>query len=138
MNAPIVFPDAQLAVRDLLRTLLASRTEPYARGAVVSTKGLTGDDASRRLPYIQVRSDGKFRDSRLDGRATVRVLVYHRDEGLGEALAALCEALLLSASSADVRGSTSVTGPIPTGDPETGLPLSFFTITARLRPRQLT
>lgn len=137
MNPPIAFPDAQLAVRDLLRALLASRTESYAQGATVSTRGLTGDDASRQLPYVQVRSDGKFRDSRLDGRATVRVLVYHRDEGLGESLAALCEALLLSASSADVRGSSSVTGPIPTGDPETGLPLSFFTITARLQPRQL-
>lgn len=138
MNPAIAFPDAQRAVRDLLRVLLASRTETYATGATVSTKGLPGADGTRPLPYVQVRSDGKFRNSRLDGRATVRVLVYHRDEGLAEELAALCEALLLSASSADVRGSTPVTGPIPTGDSETGLPLSFFTITARLRPRQLT
>lgn len=138
MKPAITFPDAQRAVRDLLRSLLAGRTEASALGATVSTRGLTGGDENYPLPYIQVRSDGKFRDARLDGRATVRVLVYHRDEGLGEDLAALCEALLLSASSAEIRGSTSVTGPIPTGDPETGLPLSFFTITARLQPRQLT
>jgi hypothetical protein len=138
MLKPIItFPDPQLAVRNLLRTLLAGRTELEALGATVSTEGLPGDDEARPLPYIQVRSDGKYRDSRQDGRATVRVLVYHRDEGLGEALAALCEALLLSAYSAEIRGSTSVTGPIPAGDPETGLPLSFFTITARLQPRQL-
>lgn len=138
MNPAITFPDAQRAVRDLLRVLLASREEPCAAGVTVSTKGIPGADGTRALPYVQVRSDGKFRDSRLNGRATVRVLVFHRDEGLAEELAALCEALLLSASSAEVRGSTSVTGPIPTGDSETGLPLSFFTITARLKPRQLT
>lgn len=138
MAPAITFPDPQLAVRNLLRSLLASRPEPEARGVIVSTKGLSGDDATRKLPFVQVRSDGKFRNARLDGRATVRVLVYHRDEGLAESLAALCEALLLSASSAEIRGSTSVMGPMPTGDPETGLPFSFFTITARLQPRQLT
>jgi hypothetical protein len=135
-----MFPDAQLAVRDLLRALLASRTEPYALGATVSTREIPSDvtEAQRSLPYIQVRSDGKFRNSRLDGRATVRVLAYGADVGHSENLASLCEALLLSASSADVRGSTSVTGPMPTDDPENGLPLSYFTITARLQPRQLT
>ncbi|UYL87617.1 tail terminator [Arthrobacter phage VResidence] len=140
MKPAITFPDAQLAVRDLLRALLASRTEPYALGATVSTREIPSDvtAAQATLPYVQVRSDGKFRDSRLDGRATVRVLAYGADVGQGENLAALCEALLLSASSADVRGSTSVMGPMPTDDPENGLPLSYFTITARLQPRQLT
>lgn len=137
MDTPIIFPDAQLAVRDLLRTLLAGRTEPYATGATVSTRELPGADGTHPLPYVQVRSDGKFRDSRLDGRATVRVLAYGGDVGKSESLASLCEALLLAASSAEVRGSSSVTGPIPTDDPENGLPLSYFTITARLRPRQL-
>ncbi|QNO12673.1 tail terminator [Arthrobacter phage Snek] len=137
MKAAVTFPDAQRAVRDLLRSLLSSRSEPSALGATVSTRGLEGSDESRPLPYVQVRSDGKFRDARLDGRATVRVLVYHRDVGLAEDLAALAEALLLSASNAEIRGSSSVAGPIPTDDDETGLPLSFFTITTRLVPRQL-
>jgi hypothetical protein len=132
-----MFPDAQLAVRNLLRSLLATRTETYASGATVSTKEIAGADGTYSLPYVQVASDGKFRNSRLDGRATVRVLVYHRDVGLGESLASLCEALLLSASNAEIRGSSSVTGPIPTDDPENGLPFSYFTITARLHPRQL-
>jgi hypothetical protein len=133
----ITFPDAQRAVRDLLRTLLASRTESYAQGVTVSTRDIPGTDGTYPLPYVQVRSDGKFRDSRLDGRATIRVLAYGGDVGKSEDLAALCEALLLSASNAEVRGSTSVSGPLPTDDPETGLPFSFFTITARLRPSQL-
>lgn len=142
MEPVIVFPDGQLAVRDLLRSLLAGRSESYARGAVVSTRAIPGADESRRLPYVQVRSDGKFRDSRLDGRATIRVLAYgayngNPDEGASESLASLCEGLLLAASSGDVRGSSPVTGPLITQDPDNGLPLAFFTITARLRPLQL-
>lgn len=137
MTDPLItFPDARLAVRDLLRTLLAPRPEPVTVGVTVSTRDLPGSDDARPLPYIQVRTDARFRDSRLNGRATVRVLVWHRDEGLADELASLCEALLLTASTDVVRGCSPVMGPVPTGDPDTGLPLSFFTITARLRPTQ--
>jgi hypothetical protein len=132
----ITFPDPRRSVRDLLRVLLATREEPEVAGVTVSTKDLPGSDGSYPLPYVQVHSDGKFRDARLDGRATVRVVVWHRDEGLAEALASLCEALLLASSSAEIRGSSSVSGPLPTGDPDNGLPMSYFTVTVRLRPRQ--
>ncbi|CCQ44667.1 putative uncharacterized protein [Pseudarthrobacter siccitolerans] len=130
----VVFPDPRRAVRDLLKGLLAARSEPYALGVTVSTKAPT---SSSSLPFVQVKSDGRFRDSRLNGRATVRVLVYHRDEGLGEDLAALAEALLLESSSPQVRGFSPISGPLPTEDPDTGAPLSFFTITARLTPANL-
>jgi hypothetical protein len=130
----VTFPDPRRASRDLLRSLLAARTEPYAQGVTVSTKAPTSTSA---LPFVQVKSDGRFRDSRLNGRATVRVLVYHRDEGLGEDLAGLAEALLLDSSSPEIRGFSPISGPIPTEDPDTGAPLSFFTITARLTPANL-
>jgi hypothetical protein len=138
VDTAISFPDPQLAVRDLARVLVADRPEPYAAGVTISTRQLPGADESRQLPYVQIRSDGRYRDARLNGRATVRVLVWHKDEGLAEDLAGLLEALLLASSSDKIRGVSPVVGPIPTGDSETGLPLSFFTITARLRPRQLT
>lgn len=138
MDTAISFPDPQLAVRDLLRTLLAARTETYATGATVSTRAPDASDNARSLPYIQVRSDGRFRDARLNGRASVRVIVWHRDEGLGESLAGLCEALLLASTSDRIRGASALTGPIPTGDPDTGKPMSYFTFTARLRPSQLS
>lgn len=132
----IVFPDPALAVRDLLRQLLAERTEPEARGAIVSTKDPSKVDGGQ-LPYVQVRVDGRFRDSRLNGRASVRFVVWHRDEGLTVALAALIEGLLLSAHSPKVRGFSPLTGPLPTGDPDTGAPMAALTLTARLRPAQL-
>jgi hypothetical protein len=133
-----MFPDPQLAVRNLLRRILADRSEPYAEGATVSTKPIEEYDEAPGRPYIQVRSDGRFRNSRLNGRATVRVLVYHDDEGLGEKLAALCEALLLAASSPEIRGVAPLVGPLPIGGGADGDPLSYFTITARLRPIQLS
>lgn len=136
-RAAIRFSDPRVAVRDLARELLAGRAESSARGAVVSTKTASPDDAKRVLPHVHVRSDGSFRDARLNGRATVRVVVWHRDEGLAQDLALLLEALLLATTSDRVRGFSSVTGPLPTSDPDTGEPISYFTLTARLRPEQL-
>ncbi|CCQ44314.1 hypothetical protein ARTSIC4J27_238 [Pseudarthrobacter siccitolerans] len=63
--------------------------------------------------------------------------MWHKDEGLGEELASLCEALLLSSASPEIRGFSPLTGSIPTGDPDTGAPMSYFTLTARLSPRQI-
>lgn len=133
----IRFPDAQPIVRDLLKARLAGRTEPSVLGVTVSTRPVPEGDAVPR-PYVRVRSFGSSRDSRLNGQSTVRVSVWHRDEGLALDLALIAEALLLEAGSDKVRGFTSDAGPLPTEDPDTGEPLSFFTLTARLRPESLT
>lgn len=130
IRTPVSFPDPRLATRDLLRDLLADRPEPFAQGVTVS---IGGPGESR--PHIQVASDGRYRNARLDGRATVRVLVWHTDSGRGEALAELAEALLIASASADARGFRSVVGPLATADADTGEPLSYFTMTIRLRPR---
>ena len=134
MSHPIRFADAQLSVRDLLRTLLSGRLGS-AEGVTVSTRlpGTKSDDAPA-LPFIAVRVDANARTYRLLGLATVRVAVWHRDEGLGVDLAALCEGLLLSASSPEVRSIGPVNSPLATTDPDTGDPLAFFTVVARLRP----
>ncbi|MCS5729490.1 hypothetical protein N1031_06930 [Herbiconiux moechotypicola] len=68
----------------------------------------------------------------------MQISVWHRDEGLAVALATLIEALLLAATSDTIRGFSPVSGPLPTSDPDNGLPLAFTTLTARLRPRLLT
>jgi hypothetical protein len=134
-DSTILFPDPQKAVVDVLRLVLMGRPEAVAQGVTVSAKPPTG--TAPKLPYVQVRSDGRFRDSRLNGRASVRIIVWHKDEGLGEELAGLCEALLLAATSPEIRGFSPLTGPMPTGDPDTGAPMSYFTLTARLRPVQI-
>lgn len=131
VRTPVAFPDPLPDVRDLLRRLLADRPEPYARGVTVSVRG---PSPSGRLPHVQVASDGRYRSARLDGRATLRVLVWHEDDGRATALANLAEALLLASSSDSVRGFRPITGALSTTDPDTGEPLSYFTLTARLRP----
>lgn len=138
MSAPVIFPDPRRAVRNKLRELALGRPEREAQGlteASISVREVTSADS---LPHVQVASDGKFRDASLNGRATVRIVVWHKDEGLGEDLASLLEALLLAdGASEHLRGCNPLSGPRPTGDPDTGAPMSYFTITARLRPRQL-
>lgn len=135
-DSTILFPDPQKAVVDVLRLVLMGRPEAVAQGVTVSAKPPKGTAPS--LPYVQVHSDGRFRDARLNGRASVRIIVWHEDEGLGEELAGLCEALLLAATSPEIRGFSPLTGPMPTGDPDTGAPMSYFTLTARLRPVQIS
>jgi len=128
----ILFPDPQPVVRDAIKAVLASRSI----AATVSTKAALAD-GKRPLPWVQVRSDGQFRDARLNGRATMRVLVWHKDEGTAQHLAGQIEALLLDYSGGGLRGFSPVTGPLPAGDPATGEALSFITITARLVPVNL-
>ena len=133
MTKPLIlFPDPQLATRDLLRTLLASRSVP----ATVSTRDAPTDDGAAR-PWVRVSSDPTQR-SGAAATATVRLAVYAGDVGASMALAALCEGLLLAeASSFDVRSFGPITGPVAGTDPDTGEPLAYVSIAARLRPRQL-
>lgn len=134
----ILFPDPRLALLEVLVPLLAERDEPYAQGVRVSAEDPPRGQGARR-PWVRLSVDGRVRDARLNGRATIRVAVWHSTEEDGEALAALIEALLLDAAhTADLRGCSPLVGPMPTGDPDTGEPLSYFTVTARLRPSNLT
>lgn len=134
----ITYADGQLATRDIVRRLLSARPEPYAQGVTVSTKDLPGSDDDRPIPYVRVTDDGpSSRDARLDIVAPIRVVVWHTDVGLAKRLAGLIEGLLLDEANGDgVRGFTPGTGPIGTEDPDTGLPIAYITLDARLAPRQ--
>lgn len=131
-SIPVAFPDAQLAIRDLLRDLLP--------GVTVSTRDIAGNDRDGwPRPYVKVDLDGTYRNARLNGRATVRLLCYAADVGESLALAARVEALLLSdgATSDRVRGCNALSGPLESTDIDNGLPFAYFTVTARLRPQAL-
>jgi hypothetical protein len=135
----VVFPDAQLAVVQLLRTKLAARTDSVATGAVVGTMMPDGKEPSpRSAPYIMVRLDGTSTRYPVDETADMRVAVWHSSEAKSLALAQLCRALLLAhAGSEQIRVVSPLTGPIPASDPESGDPLSSFTVAVRLRPNPL-
>jgi hypothetical protein len=137
VTPPIAFPDGQRAVRDLLVYILGQLTAPVTAGATVGIRDIPGADEGRPIPYVQVRLESSTRDTRLNGRADVRVLVYHGDEGLCHDLASLLYAHLLSATSSDVRAINPGDGPGLDEDPDNGLPFAYFTITARLRPRSV-
>jgi hypothetical protein len=129
----ILFSDPRAELRDFLRAALADREEPFASGVTVSTKTLPVGVGSAR-PYVRVSVDARGRDLRLNAYASVRVQVWHSDEGHCAALADLCEALLLTARTATVRAVSPGTRLGPVEDPDTGEPLSALTVTVRLRP----
>lgn len=137
MDTAIIGADPALATRNLLRTLLTGRSETYLAGVVVSTKDPPVVNSAPAVPYVKISIDTSDRTARLNLRASVRVVAYHRDEGLCSSLARLCEALLLASGSADIRGFSPLSSPKPAEDPDTATPISFFTVAAKLRPRNL-
>lgn len=138
-DTAIIYPDGRLVVRDRLRTLLATRSEDYAVGVTVSTRQFPVDDGvTAQVPYIQVKSDGSIRNAQLDGRMTIRLLVYGEDDGKTSSLALLAESLILADHAGGLRGCSSQQSVFPTYDPDSGRPMAFLTFTARLRPSNLT
>jgi hypothetical protein len=130
MDTPILFPDGRLIVRDRLRALMP--------GVTISTRDFPSNDSRpSAAPYIQVKSDGSLRNARLNGRDTIRFLCYGADDGLTTTLARRAEALILADSGGDLRGCSSQQSTFPTYDPDLGRPMAYFTITARLKPRNL-
>jgi hypothetical protein len=133
----IVFPDAVAEALPIVRRALSGRREAYAAGATVSSKFPPADDAKRALPWVRVSVDGTARSQLVNGRATVRVAVWHTDASRANALARLLEALLLASPGGGIRSFAPNTGPLDAEDPDTAEPLSAFTLAARLRPEQL-
>ncbi|MFG3715802.1 hypothetical protein [Micromonospora sp. NPDC047730] len=88
------------------------------------------------LPYGGVFADGTFVRQRVTATATVRVVVWAETDAAGYRLADDLHADLLAYEGGpDVGGFGPMTGPLPTTDPDTGRPMTYFTVRARLRPR---
>lgn len=130
----VSFPRPAPEIRDLLRASLPTATIPATS---ISTKPIPGETGSRPAPWIQVSTDSRARDSRLDGTALVRLTVWAIDEGAAEDLAELAEATLLASltSSPGIRSILPASGVFPTTDPDTGLGLASFSVEVHLRPR---
>lgn len=131
MTAPeILHADPRAAALAILRDRFpevafgTKRLEDFAAGDVPA------------LPYARVSCDGTLVRQRVGMSATVRVVVWGETDHAGYDLSARAHAVLLAYEGGpDVRSFGPQTGPLPTGDPDTGRPLCSFTVSARLRPR---
>lgn len=139
MKPAIIFPDPMLAVVEVLRDRLEMVDQTYVQGFTVGTKVPADKSLDKKLlPYILVRLDGSTLTQQANEEATIRISVWHRTEAQGIALAQACRALLLSyGGGAKIRVIKPLTGTIPSSDPESGDPLSSFTVAVSLRPSTL-
>jgi hypothetical protein len=127
----VVFPDAMLATLEVLR----DRLPAYASGVVCGTLDPKPDQS---LPYVRVRLDATFGRYPVAETATVRLLVHAASEAKALSLAQTARAVLLAyEGGAKARSFGRLTGPFPTTDPDTGSPVAFLTVAARLRPTTL-
>jgi hypothetical protein len=122
------FPDSMLATVSVLRSSLGEDVE-------VGTRIPTDRRSSSAKPYVLVRLDGSSLNRKVREVSDLRVSVWHSSEFASLALAQTCRAILLGFSGDEqVSNFRPGSGPIPTSDPETAEPLSFFTISAHMRP----
>lgn len=140
MKPLVVFPDVQSSGAAILRVALTGRNEPYAGGATVGTR-VPGERSPEtpHLPYVMVRLDASLpHDSMANARCTLRVTVWHEDADQAHDLAQLCQGLLVVHDGTALRSVRPATGPLPATDPDSGVDLSTFTVTAHARPTVLS
>lgn len=133
------YPDPLLASVNYVRSALAGRPEPYTFWATVGTKVPDGT-VRPEAPYVLVAIDGATSRDRhgTDERAVVRVTVWHSTESSAYALARLVYAVCLAhPGDGTLRSFAPLAAPIPALDPETGQPISTFTLSAQMRPLSL-
>lgn len=135
MAQPLVtFPDPIAATLTVLRAVLPDHPDT----ASVTCGSLQIEDASARgvsLPYLMVDVDSA-RNPALPLRiAALRIVVWHGEPAAASRIAEVAKAALVAyGGGAGVRSFGSpASGPIPSEDPDSGQPMSYFTIAARLR-----
>ena len=117
------FTDARLGVLTLLRAKLPAYTYGTKLPRTVTN------------PFVLVARDFSRTRYPADERVTVRVTVYATDPAVGEQIAQLCRAHLLStAGTALIRATGALTGPFDAADPDTGAALTSFTVAVHTRP----
>lgn len=130
----VTFPDAQLAALAILRA--ESGVGALFEGVTFGTKPLDPALPSASTPpYVAVALDASGGFYPVVEVATLRVSVWHLTDHDGLDVAKKVRAVLLAyLGDAEVRSFGDLTAPVPTTDPDSGGPLSYFTVAARLRP----
>jgi hypothetical protein len=131
----VVFPDPILATLELLR----ERVSPhYPNVSFVSRDYDESDPDNPGRPYLVVRQDGAYGQHPVTRTAALRLVAHETSEAKAYRLASVCQAVLLAyEGGVKVRSYGDLTGPIPSKDVDSGEPLAFFTVAARLRPSTL-
>ena len=131
MSKPLaVTPSAERAVIDYLTLLLAAHGEDVTCGVNVPSTWAPGTKS-----HVQVGLDGTpVVRYPIYADAAIRVTVWNASTTVAQAIAALCEGLLLSHPGGPVvSGIQSGTGVLPTKDPDTGAQLATIGVEVRLR-----
>lgn len=127
----VTFPDPIAATLSVLR----ARFPDFVDTTGVASGHSLPTDRGRSSPFVQVQADATETRYPVLETSTVRVTVWHTSTAKALALAQLVRGLLLAYSGgAEVRTFSTLTGPIPASDPDSGDPLAYFTVAARLRP----
>lgn len=136
MGPLTVTGDAQAAAAVALRQALAGRAEPYAAGVTVGAKiPAIRSPEDPLLPFVLVALDGSTpHRSQANTRITLRFTVWHADEDQAHDLAQLCHALMVVHRGPVIRNCWPAIGPLPAVDPDSGVPLSTFTVLGNVRP----
>lgn len=136
MTRPVTLqPDTVLWATGYLRTQLAGRPEPYASGVLVASR--VPDPRHDRM--VIVRRDGGPRLDVIRRQNRLAVRVWAKDEAETAQLAELVSALLVQAADHQpVLRITELTGPSPTDDLDTGLPISYALYEAVTRGQAFT
>lgn len=130
MKLLAVPPDAERVVVDILTAALTARGQDVTCGTVVPTTWAAGTK-----PHVLVGWDGTPEVVYpILWKASIRVTVFATSPTQAKALAGLCEALLLSHGGGNgVAAILSLTGVLPTRDPDTNAQLASISVRVSLR-----
>jgi hypothetical protein len=131
----VAFPDPIFETLRILRDRLPGHPETSA----VACGTLQVEETTESLPYLMVALDGSTTRYPVSETASLRIVVWAGTDLEALRIAQIARGLLFSLGrDSKVRsyGEPS-TGPRPDTDPDTGGPLSSFTVSARLRPEPL-
>ena len=129
MKPLAVPPDAERVTIDYLTAALATRSQDVTVGVDIPTTWTTATK-----PHVQIGWDGTPEvQYPILWRASVRITAWSSSTTTAKALAALCEALMCShPGSAQVASVQSLTGVLPTRDPDTGAQLASVSVRVNL------
>jgi len=128
-----IFPDATSATIEVLRQRVPAEVLGVTFGTLDPATQATGGPP---LPYVRVRLDTAY-GSRTPATHTsaMRLNVYDHSEEETLHLGHICLAVLRAYPGGEkVRHFRYLTGPVSTVDPDTGAPMTYLTLGARLRP----